>query len=81
MVEEISTQTEIIPEVKIVYMYKKYDCQKRAVKKYQEANKDKLKEYAKNKYHNNEEYREAVKRKSKERYYLKKGTNKPEEIQ
>jgi hypothetical protein len=64
------------PNVQIVYVYRKYDSQKRAVKKYQEAHKEEIHEYSKqyhkNRYLNDENYREEKKKKALQRYYLKK---------
>jgi nucleosome binding factor SPN SPT16 subunit len=63
-------------EIKIVYIYRKYPSQKKAIKTYQEKHKDEIREYSKkyqkDRYINDEEYREKRKQKSLERYYLKK---------
>jgi uncharacterized protein (DUF924 family) len=60
----------------IVYVYRKYESQKKAVKKYQEAHKEEIHEYSRqyhrNRYLNDESYREEKKKKALQRYYLKK---------
>jgi hypothetical protein len=62
--------------IHIVYIYKKYESQKKAIKKYHETHKDRISEYSreyhKNRYLNDEIYREEKKKKALERYYLKK---------
>jgi hypothetical protein len=73
--EEITeTTTNIIQEPERSYKTPVYT--RRAVSRYQEKNKEKLNEYAKNrwreKYENDPEFREKHKQRSLERYHRKK---------
>jgi hypothetical protein len=49
---------------------------RRAIQRYQEKNKEKISQNYKNKYENDEEFRERKKRQALERYYKKKEMNK-----
>ena len=57
-------------------VYKVPEYTRRAINRYQEKNKEKILEYAKthskNKYHNDPEYREYKKQKTRERYQKNK---------
>lgn len=74
--DNISKDKQILSEIRIVYLYRKYPSQQKAVKKYKEKHKDEIREYSKNyqrdRYLHDEEYREKRKQKALERYYLKK---------
>jgi hypothetical protein len=67
----VDTQNEMMEK-----NYKTPSYTRRAVAKYQEKNKEKLNEYAKNKwrekYENDPEFREKQKKRLMERYYRKK---------
>ena len=71
---EVIQSEPIISEPQNAYKTPSYTL--RAIKKYQQKNKDKLNEYAKNKkkerYQNDPEFREREKKKAMERYYKKK---------
>jgi wyosine [tRNA(Phe)-imidazoG37] synthetase (radical SAM superfamily) len=59
-----------------VKVYKVPEYTRRAINRYQEKNKEKIREYAKehskNRYHNDPEYREYKKQKTRERYLINK---------
>jgi hypothetical protein len=70
---------EDIPQeqnIKIVYIHKPYESQIRANEKYREKNKmviqERQRNYCKNRYNNDEEYKNKKKEQSKERYYKSK---------
>lgn len=49
---------------------------RKAIQRYQEKNKEKISQKHKDKYENNEDFRERKKRQALERYYRKKEMNK-----
>ena len=67
---EVIQSEPIISEPQSAYKTPSYTL--RAIKKYQDKNREKINEKKKEKYTNDPEYREREKKKAMERYYKKK---------